>query len=795
MRSRIYPIPLLIAVCCLLIFAGCEIIEAPVDPVANSPARQSAPVEPPVATPLPAADLLARGLERRAIGDADAAAADFSQILQNYPTSPEVRPARFYLAESFAERGRWTSAVETWRVLLAEARHDELSAPALFWLARGYENAGDWPNASNAYASYRDLATPLEPYAAMRQAAQLQTLGDMAAAGTTYEYAARSNIARGQRAAAYERAIAIWRDTGNQQGAAGLYAELLSFAEQPAYRARILSEAAALADSMGDPARARDYRIEIVRQSPDSSQAPAAVDQLLAGGDPGLAPDEIAAVLFAAGRYQDALPFFDAALATAGGSTAIELQRQRGLCLRGMGLFTEAIQALADAAAAAGPGDDRGRQARLDWIQTIGQSGATAQAIAEYRDFADQFSDDPRAPEALDRAAQLLDRLQRFAEADELRLELGRRFPRSEQGAIALHRSGLARFQAADYAAAEQNWQLLADSHSGYERARGAFWAGRAALARGDDEAALAYFTNARSAAADSYYGARASEELGETMSGATSIGAPILPPGWRELEDWVAGWANTTLPAIDEAGIDPAVAEYPAIERALALTEVGLHSEAGAEWNMALDHFADDPGLLVHLARIADNHDETYVALQAARQILALAPAESSAPPTLRRLLFPTPYPELVLAESRVQEVDPLLFYALMRQESLFQPRATSWVGARGLAQVMPETGQGIAAQLGISNFDVDALYRPYISVRFGTYYLGQRIDDMAGSIHGGLASYNGGLGNAMRWAGGSRVADADLFTELIDFPETEGYVKSVYGYYGAYRRLYDLP
>jgi soluble lytic murein transglycosylase len=460
-----------------------------------------------------------------------------------------------------------------------------------------------------------------------------------------------------------------------------------------------------------------------------------------------------------------------------------------------MGRFAEAIQALAEAADAADSADEHGRQARLDWIQTIGQSGAPAQAIDQYRDFADRFSDDPRAPEALNRAAQLLDRLQRFDEAGQVRLELGRRFPRSDQGAVALHRNGLARFQAADYAAARQSWQLLADSHNGYERARGAFWAGRAALAQGDEQAALDYFTTARSAAPDSYYGARASEELGETLNGATSIGAAILPPGWRELEDWVAGWNNMALPAIDEAGLDPAVAEYPAIKRALGLTEVGLYAEAGAEWNAALNHFADAPGLLVHLAHIADAHNETYVALQAARRIMVLAPDERSAPTTLRRLLFPTPYPKLVLTESRIQEVDPLLFYALMRQESLFQPRATSWVGARGLAQVMPETGQGIAAQLGFTNFEIDTLYQPYVSVRFGTFYLGQRIDDMEGSIHGGLASYNGGLGNAMRWAGGSSVADADLFTESIDFPETEGYVKSVYGYYGAYRRLYDLP
>lgn len=134
-------------------------------------------------------------------------------------------------------------------------------------------------------------------------------------------------------------------------------------------------------------------------------------------------------------------------------------------------------------------------------------------------------------------------------------------------------------------------------------------------------------------------------------------------------------------------------------------------------------------------------------------------------------------------------------MLYALMRQESLFNPYATSWVGARGLGQVMPATGRGIAAQLGITDFDIDNLYHPYISVKFGAYYIGQQVEMMNGSVQGGLSAYNGGPGNAQRWADGTRVADPDLFTEGIDYNETRNYVRLVYGYYGVYRELYTLP
>jgi soluble lytic murein transglycosylase len=106
-----------------------------------------------------------------------------------------------------------------------------------------------------------------------------------------------------------------------------------------------------------------------------------------------------------------------------------------------------------------------------------------------------------------------------------------------------------------------------------------------------------------------------------------------------------------------------------------------------------------------------------------------------------------------------------------------------------------MPATGEGIAADLGETAFTLDDLYRPAVSVRFGTYYLGRRVSDMEGSQEGALAAYNGGLGNAMRWAGGTQVADRDLFAEIIDFPETQGYVKLVMGYYGAYREVYAEP
>jgi soluble lytic murein transglycosylase len=331
-------------------------------------------------------------------------------------------------------------------------------------------------------------------------------------------------------------------------------------------------------------------------------------------------------------------------------------------------------------------------------------------------------------------------------------------------------------------------WQLLAEGNTGAPRARGAYWAGRAAQAAGDQVAAAELFAAARAAAPASYEGARAADALDVAPAGSIPIDAPISATEWTELEVWVAGWAGEGAQAVT---LDDGVAA-----RATLLAQVGLPSEALGEWLDALDAARGSADGLLRVARGAHESGVTYVALQAAEALAALAPLTAPPQPTaLRRLIFPTPYAELVQREALEQGVDPRLLFALFRQESLFNPDATSWVGARGLAQVMPETGQGIAQNLGVSDFQLDDLYRPAVSVRFGAFYLGRRIQDMEGSVHAALAAYNGGLGNAQRWAGGSSVADPDLFTEVIDFPETKGYVRAVYGFWGAYKELYGAP
>jgi soluble lytic murein transglycosylase len=764
----------------------------------NQPSPNATP-SPVAAAPSPAPlapdDLLARALHRRAVGEYDSAANDLYTLTTSYPDDSNARAARFYLAESYALRGRWNSAVAALQSFLAERMQDDWHARALFWLARCQEEQGAHADAIATYEQYRALQTPLEPYAHLREAALRQTIGQAEAAASNFEAAAGTDIARGERAGAYEKAIAVRRQLGQNDRAWQDMQRLVELAQTPEYRARILLEAAALAHEVGAVEQARAWLREIAEHMPETPQALDAVIQLMNDPQSGLQPAVAAHVYDVHEQYASALPQYDAAIVAASGETKLDLQRQQALVRRALGDFAGASSELV-AVSAAAPNSDVGLQAQLDFIQTRGQSGDTQAAIDGYREFAVLHPNDERAPEALSRAAILLGRLGNNDGALQQQIELGKKYPQSAQGQSALDALGWHFFNAGQPAEALAAWQPLSQSSSGSTAAEAAFWGARAAQQAGQDAQASKLLEAAIKAAPDSYYAARAADLLKLEPQGRVAIGSPIDDAAWRVAEDWLAGWSGQAAYHVAEQSYPAEVAQQGPVQRAIALAEVGLQPEAIGEWNEARDRWAKDPQKLYFVARLAHENQVPYIGLKATEDLMKLAPAKAPpAPEALRRLLFPTPYSDEVLAWSRQYNLDPRALYALLRQESLFNPGATSWVGARGLAQVMPTTAEGIAQRLNVDGFQDTDLYRPAVSVRFGAFYLSNQIAAMNGSLQAAFAAYNGGPGNAQRWANGDTVADPDVFAENIDYPETRDYVKLVYGYYGAYQELYTLP
>lgn len=157
-----------------------------------------------------------------------------------------------------------------------------------------------------------------------------------------------------------------------------------------------------------------------------------------------------------------------------------------------------------------------------------------------------------------------------------------------------------------------------------------------------------------------------------------------------------------------------------------------------------------------------------------------------------LHRFYYPFPYQSLIFKYASAYNQDPYLLAAMMKAESNFDPRAVSPKGARGLMQIMPETGQAIALQLDYSNFSPDKLFEPETNIKFGAWYLADLNNEFNGSTVLMLAAYNGGRGNVREWIKGTKTPGGIASIDQIPFPETRNYVKKVLSYQKLYTRLY---
>lgn len=154
--------------------------------------------------------------------------------------------------------------------------------------------------------------------------------------------------------------------------------------------------------------------------------------------------------------------------------------------------------------------------------------------------------------------------------------------------------------------------------------------------------------------------------------------------------------------------------------------------------------------------------------------------------------IFYPLPHQDLVVLAADENEIDPYLVFAIIRAESKYQTGAESPVGAKGLMQIMPETGTWIADQKSIEGFTTGDLLDPNVNITFGCWYLHNLETEFQGNIGLTVAAYNAGRGKVKEWVA-KGIWNGDLHeTEKIPFPETQQYVKNVLKNYEAYQAIY---
>lgn len=283
---------------------------------------------------------------------------------------------------------------------------------------------------------------------------------------------------------------------------------------------------------------------------------------------------------------------------------------------------------------------------------------------------------------------------------------------------------------------------------SAQTQAKGYYWAGRAADAAGQRDAAVRYYERAGQFF-DQFHGQLALERLGR----------PIAPP--------------VATRSVEVSGAARAAFEDSSIVKA-----VKLLGQQG-QW-------ADQTKFIRTIAAAANSDLEAVLATELAAKInrpdLSVMVGRNARLAGLGDYLR-TAFPQVPVP----QEAAPswTMIHAISRQESQFDRQIVSHAGARGLMQLMPGTARETAPSAGVS-YDPASLNDPIYNIRLGSTYFGQMMDKYGGSYVLAVAAYNAGPGNVNKWLrsnGDPRVPGTDVldWIERIPLSETRNYVHRV--------------
>jgi soluble lytic murein transglycosylase len=385
--------------------------------------------------------------------------------------------------------------------------------------------------------------------------------------------------------------------------------------------------------------------------------------------------------------------------------------------------------------------------------------GNTAEGRATLRSITTSFPKDTSSASALLLLADLATDENRDGDARDALLTLLKRFPRGRQATSARFRAGMISYIQGDKrgAAAEFDSLVARDSNSTEALAAG-YWAGRSYALLGDKTRSRARWRWVATEDPLSYYAVMAAKRLDTAL----------VPAG--------GSTTYTHIPAVDSA-----------TERITALKDLGMDVEAGFENDRLFRDALSDPNRTVATANALAGGDQASRSIALGKRALD----DIGRTPENYRLYFPVLERETLISSSKENRLDPVLVAALIKQESNFNPQATSPVGARGLMQLMPDVGRSLAAAKGISPWNPDVLYDAATNIKLGTAHLTTLMHKYPEVVKA-LAAYNAGESRVEKWSTKTGANDPEVFTERIPFVETRDYVRTILRNRAYYQALY---
>lgn len=415
-----------------------------------------------------------------------------------------------------------------------------------------------------------------------------------------------------------------------------------------------------------------------------------------------------------------------------------------------------------------------------------------ARARTLLREFATAFPKSPALPKAfVDTGLAARDAKNKIEEATFLREALAR-FPEAIEVASAQFELAWLEHESGNF---DRSWKMLVEHLARYSakdssfRGRSGYWAARDAQRAGKTDEACALYDALVYRYSTNWYGYLGKQRLDELKKSGACLnikdfsGDPMMSGAMNSLRSIFVAPEKTTD------------SDLRRLEKASDLGLIGLFDWSLSELQVAQGSAGASPKVSLAVARHyrfrGDNVSALVALAKTYPDFAQMFPEEMGREEW--EIFYPLTHWKEISFWAKERGLDPYKVAGLIRQESVFDPRARSSANAYGLMQILLPTARQVARKYNpsLANLSIEQLYNPVVSIELGTAYMKDQLEKY-GRVEYMAAAYNAGPGRVVTWRS-TLPAEMDEFVEAIPFRETRMYVQGVIRNTAQYRKLYD--